>query len=56
MDNSQAGNYRPLNLDNKKTVLERIRKFEQELSGELDQPVSVVAYTPQTEVEDLGHS
>lgn len=52
----QTTNFKPLNLDDHKNILQRIRDFESELSQTFNQPVSVVAYSSQPNAEDLGHS
>ncbi|WP_165452452.1 hypothetical protein [Paenibacillus thalictri] len=51
-----AANYEPLRLNAESEVLERIRKFEEDLTSELGQTVSVVAYSPHQEAEAMGHS
>lgn len=48
--------YESVNLENQTDVVSWIREFESRLSAELNMPVSVVAYTPQKEMEDLGHA
>lgn len=47
--------FKPLNLTQRKDVLERIRQFEGDLSKELNEPISVVAYTAEG-AKELGHS
>lgn len=44
-----------MDLNNQEQVLSRIRKFETELSAELDKQVSLIAYVPKDE-EELGHA
>jgi len=48
--------YEPLNLQYKPELLQRIREFEASLSAEVEQAVSVVAYAPNREAAELGHS
>jgi hypothetical protein len=49
---NKTSNYKPLNLEHHSDVLERIRKFEAELSAEFDQTVSVVAYSSHSKVKN----
>jgi hypothetical protein len=54
--NSSQEPYKPLNLQHKPELLQRIREFEKKLSLDVEQAVSVVAYASAKDEEELGHS